>query len=74
LPHCVTRWDAADQQTQHWITAGCFAAIVEDVRLIMRLDQERNTQPSAIISARQTLQNTPESSQWSSYDGHNRKM
>lgn len=73
LPHDLPRWEAVYQQTQRWITAGCFPAMVEDLRLILRLAADRNAQPSAAIFDSQTLQSTPESGQRAGYDGHKRK-
>jgi len=61
LPHDLPRWEAVYQQTQRWIKAGCFTAMVEDLRLVLRLAQGRNGQPSAAIFASQTVQSTPES-------------
>ena len=73
LPHDFPRWDAVYQQSQRWIKAGCFAAIVEDLRLLLRLAQGRNAQPSAAIFDSQTLPSTPESGHRAGYDGHKRK-
>jgi transposase len=73
LPHDFPRWEAIYQQTQHWLQAGCFAAIIEDLRLLLRLAQGRNPQPSAAIFDSQTLQSTPESGTHAGYDGHKRK-
>ena len=73
LPHDFPRWEAVYQQTQHWLQAGCFAAIVEDLRLLLRLAQGRNPQLSAAIFDSQTLQSSPESGTRAGYDGHKRK-
>ena len=73
LPHDLPRWEAVYQQTQRWIKAGCFPAIVEDLRLVLRLAQGRNGQPTAAIFDSQTLQSTPESGHRAGYDGHKRK-
>ena len=73
LPHDFPRWEAVYQQTQRWITAGCFVAITDDLRLVLRLAQGRNAQPSAAIFDSQTLQSTPESGHRAGYDGHKRK-
>src|ERR687885_801254 len=73
LPHDFPHWEAVYQQTQRWLQAGCFAAIVEDLRLLLRLAQGPNPQPSAAIFDRQTLQSTPESGTRAGYDGHKRK-
>src|SRR5919205_4588854 len=73
LPHDFPRWEAVYQQTQHWLQAGCFAAIVEDLRLLLRLAQGRTPQLSAAIFDSQTLQSSPESGTRAGYDGHKRK-
>lgn len=73
LPHDFPRWEAVYQQTQRWLRAGCFAAIVEDLRLLLRLAQGRNPQPSAAILDSQTMQSTPESGARAGYDGHKRR-
>ncbi len=73
LPHDFPRWEAVYQQTQRWIKAGCFQAITDDLRLVLRLAQGRNAQPSAAIFDSQTIQSTPESGHRAGYDGHKRK-
>ena len=73
LPHDFPRWEAVYQQTQRWIKAGCFQAITDDLRLVLRLAQGRNAQPSAAIFDSQTIQSTPESGKRAGYDGHKRK-
>ena len=73
LPHDFPRWEAVYQQTQRWIKAGCFQAITDDLRLVLRLAQGRNAQPSAAIFDSQTMQSTPESGHRAGYDGHKRK-
>src|SRR5690554_1093535 len=61
LPRDFPPWTAVYQQTQRWVAAGCFEAMVEDLRLLLRLGQGRKAQPSAAIFDSQTLQSTPES-------------
>jgi transposase len=73
LPHDFPRWEAVYQQTQRWIKAGSFRAITDDLRLVLRLAQGRDAQPSAAIFDSQTLQSTPESGARAGYDGHKRK-
>lgn len=72
LPHDFPPWAAVYQQTQRWIEAGCFEAMVADLRLLLRLDEGRQPQPSAAIFDAQTLQSTPESGARAGYDGHKR--
>jgi transposase len=73
LPHDLPPWAAVYQQTQRWIKAGCFQAITDDLRLLLRLAEGRHAQPSAAIFDSQTLQSTPESGARAGYDGHKRK-
>src|ERR1043165_9258267 len=42
LPHDLAPWAAVYQQTQRWIAAQCFEAMVHDLREILRLGQERS--------------------------------
>lgn len=73
LPHEFPPWAAVYQQTQRWLMAGCFEAMVEDLRLLLRLAVGRQAQPSATIFDSQTMQSTPESGTRAGYDGHKRK-
>ncbi len=73
LPNDFPPWAAVYQQTQRWIAAGSFAAIVHDLRALLRLAQGRAAAPSAVIFAGRTLQSTPESGSRAGYDGHKRK-
>jgi len=73
LPHDLPPWTAVYQQAQRWIAAGCFEAIVHDLRAILRLAEGRRAQPSAAIFDSQTLQSTPESGARAGYDGAKRK-
>ncbi len=66
-------WPAIYQQTQRWLAAGSFEAIVHDLRVMLRLVQGRNAEPSAAIFDARTLQSTPESGARAGYDGHKRK-
>lgn len=73
MPNDLPPWEAVYQQTQRWIKAGVFEAIVHDVRALLRLAQGRNEQPSAAIFDSRTLQSTPESGARAGYDGAKRK-
>ena len=73
LPNDLPPWAAVYQQTQRWLAAGSFEAIVHDLRMILRLAQGRNTQPSAAIFDARTMQSTTESGARAGYDGHKRK-
>jgi transposase len=73
LPHDLSPWPAVYQQTQRWLKAGVFAAIVEDLRVVLRVAQGRAGQPTAAILDSRTLQSSPESGQRASYDGGKRR-
>ncbi|MDQ1091140.1 hypothetical protein QE400_000553 [Xanthomonas sacchari] len=63
-------WEAVYQQTQRWLQAGCFEAMVNnDLRLILRVAQGKQGQPSAVILDGQTLQFTCEIGPRAGYDG-----
>src|SRR5256714_4624150 len=73
MPHDLPPWAAVYQQTQRWLKAGCFEAIVNDLRAVLRLAQGRNAEPSAAIFDSRTLQSTPESGHRAGYDGAKRR-
>lgn len=73
LPHDLPPWPAVYQQTQRWLAAGCFEAIVHDLRALLRLAEGRAEHPSAAILDSRTLRSTPESGSRAGYDGHKRK-
>lgn len=66
-------WALVYQQTQRWLSAGCFEAMVNDLRSLLRVAQERQGQPSAVILDGRTLQSTCESGPRAGYDGYKRK-
>ena len=73
LPNDFPPWHTVYEQTQRWLNAGSFEAIVHDLRELLRLAQGRNAQPSAVVLDARTLQSTPESGSRAGYDGHKRK-
>lgn len=73
MPHDLPPWAAVYQQTQRWLKAGVFEAIVNDLRALLRLAQGRNTYPSASIFDSRTLQSSPESGHRAGYDGAKRR-
>ena len=73
MPNDLPPWWVVYQQTQRWLAAGCFAALVDDLRLLLREAQGRNRQPSAAIFDSRTLQSTPESGSHAGYDGAKRR-
>ena len=73
LPSNFPPCEAVDQQSQRWIKAGVFEAIVADLREILRITTGRKAKPSAAIFDSRTLQSTPESGARAEYDGAKRK-
>ena len=61
MPNDLPPWHTVYQQTQRWIEAGVFEAIVHDLRELLRLASGRKAQPSAAIFDARTIQSTPES-------------
>lgn len=73
MPNDLPPWEAVYQQTQRWIAAGVFEAMVSDLRVILRIAEGRAPYPSAAILDSRTLQSTPESGHRGGYDGGKRK-
>lgn len=73
LPHDLPDWTVAYQQARRWFQAGVFEQVTHDLRMILRLVEEREAQPSATILDGRTLQSTPESGQRAGYDGAKKK-
>jgi len=73
MPNDLPPWYTVYQQTQRWLAAGVFEAMVHDLRVLLRLAAGREAQPSAAIFDGRTLQSSPESGQRAGYDGHKRK-
>lgn len=73
MPHDLPPWYTVYQQSQRWLKAGVFAALVHDLRTVLRLAEGRAAQPSAAIFDSRTLQSTPESGTRAGYDGAKHK-
>jgi transposase len=73
VPHDLPPWWVVYQQSQRWIKAGVFEAIVHDLRAVLRLAKGRQEQPTAAILDSRTLQSTPESGGRAGYDGAKRR-
>jgi transposase len=69
LPTNLPPWELVYQQSQRWLRAGCFEAMVHDLREILRLAEGRSASPTAVILDSRTLQSTPESGGRAGYDG-----
>ena len=73
MPHEFPPWPAVYQQTRRWLRAGCFEAMVHDLRILLREYAGREAQPSAVVLDSRTLQSTPESGARAGYDGAKRR-
>ncbi|MDP9358948.1 MAG: IS5 family transposase [Chloroflexota bacterium] len=73
LPTNFPPWAAVYQQTQRWIAADCFEAMVHDLRALLRWAESRADDPTAVILDGRTVQSTPESGARAGYDGHKRR-
>lgn len=73
LPHDFPPWPTVYQQTQRWLRAGCFEAMVHDLRVLLRAYTGREAQPSAMIVDSRTVRSTPESGARAGYDGAKRR-
>ena len=49
LPNDFPPWPVVYQQTQRWIAAGCFEALVHDLRALLRMTEDRAPAPTAVV-------------------------
>lgn len=73
LPNDLPSWEAVYQQTQRWLNAGVFEAMVNDLRQLLRVAAGRKEQPSGAILDSRTLQSSPESGARAGCDGAKRR-
>jgi transposase len=73
LPVHFPPWAAVYQQTMRWIDAGCFEAIVDDLRELLRVAVGKAKHPTAVIYDGQTLQGSVESGERAGFDGAKKK-
>src|SRR5258708_14505603 len=73
LPTNFPPWPTVYQQARRWLQAGCFEALVHELRLVLRVERGRAGQPSAAIFDARVLQSSPESGGRAGYDGHKRR-
>ncbi len=73
MPHDLPPWYTVYQQTQRWLKAGVFEAMVSDLRALLRQIQGKEPEPTAAILDGRTLHSTPESGSRAGYDGYKRK-
>jgi transposase len=69
MPNDLPPWWTVFQQSQRWMNAGVFEAMVNDLRVLLRLLEGRTAQPSGVIFDSRTLQSTPESGTQAGFDG-----
>ena len=72
MPADLPPWAAVFQQSQRWMRAGCFEALVHDLRAVLRLAAGRNEEPTGAVMDSRTLRSTPESGARAAWDGHKR--
>jgi transposase len=73
MPHEFPPWWVVQQQTRGWLRAGSFEAMAHDLRAILRMVQDRNPDPTAVILDSRTIQSTPESGARAGFDGHKKR-
>jgi len=73
LPNDFPPWNAVYQQARRWMAAHVFEQIAHELRIILRLVEERKEHPTAAIFDARTLQSTPESGARAGFDGHKKK-
>ena len=73
LPNDFSPWPAVYQQMRRGLKAGCFEAIVHDLRSMLRVAQGRQAQLSPAVLDGRTLQSSCESRPRAGYDGHKHK-
>jgi len=61
MPNDFPPWHAVHQQAHRWLAAGCFEALAQDLRAVLRLAAGRKEEPTAAIIDSRTLRSTPES-------------
>ncbi len=72
LPTNFPPWAVVHQQTQRWLAAGVFEAMVHDLRALLREAEGRAADPTAVVLDARTLRSTLESGRRAGYDGHKR--
>ncbi|AMV39230.1 Transposase DDE domain protein [Planctomyces sp. SH-PL62] len=72
-PHDLPPWHVVYDQARRWMAAGCFEAIVHDLRAVLRIADGRDGGPTAAVVDSRTIQSTPESGARAGYDGYKRR-
>ena len=58
---------------RRWMAAGVFEAIVDDLRMLLRVAAGHKEDPRAVIMDGRTMQSSPESGARAGFDGHKRR-
>ena len=61
FPNDLPPWSVVYHQTQRWLKAGVFEALVHDLQIVLRAAGGRQGQPSAAGRESRTFQSSPES-------------
>ena len=69
MPHDLPPWEVVYQQTQRWLKAGIFQAIVHDLRAVLRIVEGRQEMLIVVIFDSWMMQSTLESGGCAGYDG-----
>ena len=72
LAHDVPPGYTVQQPTQRWLAGGVFEALVDDLRMLLRLAVGHPADRSAVSRDARTLQASPESGARAGFDGHKR--
>jgi transposase len=72
MPHDLPLWHTVSQQSQRWLNAGVFEALVHDLRAVLRRAAGRTAEPSAAIFDSRPVPSTPASGLCAGYDGAKR--
>jgi transposase len=59
MPHDLPPWPLVYQQMRRWMDAGCFEAIVQDLRILLRRAAVRPAPPTAVILDARAPSNRP---------------
>ena len=73
MPNDFPPWEIVYQQTQCWIAAGRFEALVYVLRALLRVTDDREPTPTAVVLDGRTLQSTPANGGRAGYDGAKRR-
>jgi transposase len=68
MPKDFPPWEMVSQQSRRWLKAGCFEAIVHDLRAVLRFAAGRDPEPTAAIFDGRTVPSTPESGSRAGYE------